>query len=296
VDPHTASYVIFIVALAVGVTVMYLGLLLLLWRFQERLVFQPPKVSSQTLAVGRTVSFTSTDGIELFAHVVGEYAPGTPVVLAFHGNADMARWLVPWAGQLSSVTRLCVVIPEYRGYDGLAGQPSYLGTSRDAQAALRYVREVMAVPSHDVVYFGHSLGSAVAAELAAIEPPRSLIVQSPFSSANDMSRRYFFSAPSFVLGRISRIHFDTIARVKSLSSPVWVAHGKRDVIVPVRMGRAVFEAAAVKGELLILLKAGHNDVAEVGADEYVDWFARAVGDPRARRVTPDAPTGIRSAP
>jgi fermentation-respiration switch protein FrsA (DUF1100 family) len=57
---------------------------------------------------------------------------------------------------------------------------------------------------------------------------------------------------------------------------VWVAHGDRDLIIPVRMGREVFEAAAHRGELLIVPGAGHNDVADVGGRDYWRWLARAV--------------------
>jgi fermentation-respiration switch protein FrsA (DUF1100 family) len=285
-----------IVALAVSVVAMYLGLLLLIWRFQERVVFQPPKVASQSSARSRTVSFQTADGLDLFAHVVGEYLPGTTVLLAFHGNADIARWLIPWATDLARAANICVVLPEYRGYDGLLGAPSYDGAGHDANAALRYVRDTMGVPQQDLVYFGHSLGSAIAAELAVANPPRTLILQSPFSSANGMSRRYLLVAPSFLVTRISRVHFDTLARVRDLSRPVWVAHGTRDVIVPVRMGRAVFDAAKIKGELLVLPKAGHNDVGAIGGDVYSSWLRRAIDDQRKEIATPAAPAETRPAP
>jgi fermentation-respiration switch protein FrsA (DUF1100 family) len=76
---------------------------------------------------------------------------------------------------------------------------------------------------------------------------------------------------------------------------VWVAHGDRDIIIPVRMGREVFAAAAVKGELLIVAGAGHNDVADAGGRDYWRWLARAIGSAPAA-TTPAARTGTRSAP
>ena len=63
--------------------------------------------------------------------------------------------------------------------------------------------------------------------------------------------------------------------MRSLRCPVWVAHGTRDVVIPVRMGREVFNSAAVKGELLIVDGAGHNDVPEVGGDAYWRWLEAA---------------------
>jgi fermentation-respiration switch protein FrsA (DUF1100 family) len=75
---------------------------------------------------------------------------------------------------------------------------------------------------------------------------------------------------------VSRVHYDTIGRVAVLPVPVSVAHGLRDLVVPARMGREVFEAAAVKGELLLVRGAGHNDVAERAPEAYWRWFQQAV--------------------
>ncbi|MEO9036403.1 MAG: alpha/beta hydrolase [Gemmatimonadaceae bacterium] len=290
------SYVNLITAVALCVVAGYLGVLVLIWLFQERVVFQPPGVPPQLVTQAKKIPYRTDDGVDLFAYVVGECLSGTTVLLAFHGNADLAAWLVPWAQDVARSADVCVVLPEYRGYDGLRGPPTYDGSRHDANAALKYVRDSLGASRDNLVYFGHSLGSAVAAELAASDPPRSLILQSPFSSANDMSRRYLFVAPSFVLSRISRVHYNTVARVAALSAPVWVAHGEQDVIVPVSMGRAVFAAAREKGELLVLRNAGHNDVERAGGAEYAAWLRRAIGPSEARDATADAPARTRSEP
>ena len=106
---------------------------------------------------------------------------------------------------------------------------------------------------------------------------RALVLQSPFTSARDMAR---LIAPSPVLlgwRVIARVHFDTERRVRELDAPVWVAHGERDWVIPTRFGRRVFEAARVKGELLLVPSAGHNDVAEAGGEAYWRWLERAMG-------------------
>jgi fermentation-respiration switch protein FrsA (DUF1100 family) len=64
--------------------------------------------------------------------------------------------------------------------------------------------------------------------------------------------------------------------VSRLDVPVWVAHGKHDRIVPFRMGVEVYEAAKRKGQLLIVDQAGHNDVADIGGDEYWSWLTSAL--------------------
>jgi len=263
-------------SIVIGLLVVYAVVLLMLWRFQDRILFQPPAGVARSPVEARYIEYRAADGADLFAYLVGDCKQDSTIVIAFHGNAEIARWLVAWAATLVSESNVCVLLPEYRGYDGLAGVPTYATSSYDARAAIRYVRDSLGVPSENVVLFGHSLGSAIAAELAASERPRSLVLQAPFSSARAMAGRMAIPGLSAFFRVISRIHFDTIARVHTLDLPVWVTHGDRDIVVPVRMGREVFDAAAQRGELLIVHGAGHNDVAEVGGRAYWDWLARSV--------------------
>jgi pimeloyl-ACP methyl ester carboxylesterase len=72
------------------------------------------------------------------------------------------------------------------------------------------------------------------------------------------------------------VHFDTEERVRTLAAPVHVAHGDRDLLIPLRMGRAVHAAARTKGELLVVPHAGHNDVDDVGGEAYWRWLEHAL--------------------
>jgi pimeloyl-ACP methyl ester carboxylesterase len=281
--------------IATALLVVYGGLLLLLWRFQERILFQPPLGAETSPVAARQVHYRASDGAELFAFVVGDCTAEGPVVLAFHGNAEVSRWLVPWASRLGREAAACVVLAEYRGYDGLSGSPTYAASARDARAALDFIHNSLNVAPANVVLFGHSLGSAVAAELAAVAQPRALILLAPFSSARAMAARMIVPGLRVLFRVISRVHFDTVARVAELAAPVWVAHGDRDLVVPARMGREVFAAAANRGELLMVSGAGHNDVAEVGGAAYWSWLTRAVRSEPVH-ASPGAAAGMRSAP
>jgi len=275
--------VIYLLSLIAFGIVVYLGLLGTLWWLQERVVFQPPRRVRGDDVDAQRVSYRTSDGVELFAYVVGGCTSSNPVILAFHGNADLARWFVPWAAEVVRQTSACVVIAEYRGYDELGGRPTYADSALDSRAALAFVRESLEVDPSRLVYFGHSLGTAIATELALFESPRALVLQSPFTSARAMAARMFLPGLTLFWAAISRVHFNTIAAVRRLRCPVWVAHGTRDLIIPVRMGREVFEAAAMKGELLIVDRASHNDVPEAGGDAYWKWLECAVDATDAAR-------------
>jgi hypothetical protein len=280
---------------AFGAVLLYAGVLCVLWAFQERIVFQPPADVPATPVTARQVQYRASDGIDLFAYLVGDCTADARVLLAFHGNADIARWLVPWANEVSRRNSVCVMLPEYRGYDGLAGTPTYAGSARDARAALNYLRDTVGAAPANIAYFGHSLGTAIAVELASVEPPSVLVLQSPFSSAKAMGERMYLPGITAFWSLVSRVHFDTIRRVRQLVSPVWVVHGDKDFVIPVSMGRDVFAAALHKGELLVIHRAGHNDVPDIGGGAYWSWLGRALAATPVA-ASPAAPAETRSAP
>jgi pimeloyl-ACP methyl ester carboxylesterase len=254
---------------------LLIGFLVLLWWSQERILFQPPAYDDAAVETGR-VQYKAADGQQLLGYMVGDPRSAPGVLICFHGNADLAVWQLDWAREVERHSRHAVFLAEYRGYMSLAGSPTYENTKLDARAAYDHLVSELGVDSRRIAYFGHSLGSAIATELAELHPPKALLLQSPFTSALEMARRVV-SRPVVVAWKpFSRIHFDTRRAVADLDVPISVAHGKRDRLVPVRMGIDVYNAAKKKGELLLVDGAGHNDVANVGGDAYWRWIAAAL--------------------
>jgi hypothetical protein len=251
------------------------GFVLLIWWSQERILFQPPTFVDSRAERGRVI-YEAVDGQRLVGFMVGDPATAPGVLLCFHGNADLAVWQLDWAREVERRTRFAVFLAEYRGYMSLGGTPTYATTKLDARAAYDHLRIAFAVECSRLAYFGHSLGSAIATELAEIHPPCALLLQSPFSSARAMAR--LIVTPPIVLAwrAISRIHFDTVRAVSQLDVPVSVAYGHRDRIVPFRMGVEVYEAAKRKGALLVVETAGHNDVAQIAGPDYWQWIERGL--------------------
>ena len=270
-----------VIALVIVIGVIWVSLTTVwLWRNQERVVFQPPTDAPAAPAPARRVTYPAADGHPLFGYLLDAPAGaalGKRVVIAFHGNADLSAWIAPWAHELSKRAGVTVLVPEYRGYGGIPGVPSYETAMSDAQGALAYAREQLG--ASDVVIYGHSLGTAIGAELAAHMgdgPLSSVVLQSPFTSARDMALRMMVPPIPGLWPRISRVKYDTRALVGRLDAPVFVSHGTRDITIPVRMGRQVFEASKNRGELLIVEGAGHNDVGDVGGERYWRWLVEAV--------------------
>lgn len=222
------------------------------------------------------VSYDAVDGQRLTGFMVGNPKSALGVLLCFHGNADLSVWQLDWARAVERRTRYAVFLAEYRGYMSLGGNPTYSTTKLDARAAYDHLRIAFGVDRTRMAYFGHSLGSGVAAELAEIHAPAVLLLQSPFTSARAMARLIVWPPISIIWRAISRIHFDTKRIVSELDVPVSVAHGKRDRIVPFRMGVEVYEAVKQKGRLLSVEKAGHSDIPEIAGEEYWRWIVGAL--------------------
>jgi fermentation-respiration switch protein FrsA (DUF1100 family) len=259
---------------------LYLLLIAAVWAWQERVVWQPPRLAAYPEPGARRILYTSDDGQPLYAYLVGDPAHSAGLLIAFHGNAELAAWNVPWAAEVVRRTGWAVLLPEYRGYGGLTGTPTYDASQRDGRAAYRVAREQLATDSSRIGLYGHSLGTAVAVELAMDHAPAALLLLAPFTSARDMARAIPFLPLAALWGTIGRVRFDTRAKVATLDVPVSVAHGERDAVVPVRMGRAVYAAARTKGALLIVPGAGHNDVMAVAGALYWPWLERALAAAR----------------
>jgi pimeloyl-ACP methyl ester carboxylesterase len=289
------SRVVTLVGIAIALALVWITLTTIwMWRYQERVVFQPPFLIADAPAPAVRMDFAASDGHAIYGYLVTPVGVGAQpksnsqgtVVVSFHGNADLAAWLVPWGQELAERAGVSVLLAEYRGYGGIPGSPTYVSASSDALGALEFTRD--SLRAQRIVLFGHSLGSAIAADVAAAmgergAPPSALVLQSPFTSAREMATRMLVPPIPGLWRRISRIHYDTRAIVARLEAPVSVAHGTRDVVIPVRMGQQTFNAARHRGELLIVEGAGHNDLADVAGERYWRWLTAAVTSDSTKR-------------
>jgi uncharacterized protein len=273
------------------VAVLFAGFLLLLfcvWIFQERIAFQPEGPPFPDSGGASRIDYSAPDGQKLFGYLVGDPSNSQGLIIVFHGNADIAvRWL-DWAHEVEARTGVAVMLAEYRGYMGIEGKPSYNNVGLDAEGAFEFARDSLDVPADRLIYVGHSLGSAVAAELAVRHRPRALVLEAPFTSAHGMAARIAgrWLVPG-VWRLVSRLHFDTDRIVASLEVPVSVVHGGRDVVVPSWMGEAVYRSAKIKGEWLMVPNASHSDLRYVGGDAYWSWLMRALQPLAKKALTPD---------
>jgi hypothetical protein len=202
----------------------------------------------------------SSDGVRLHAWLV--WAPQASLVtLYLHGNAGNVthRFL-----QIREITAAgsSVLMLDYGGYGKSQGSPSEHGLYADADAAYLYLLDHGYSARH-IVLQGESLGTAVAVELASRKECAGVVLEAAFTSGRDVANTVL---P--VIGPLLFRGFDTKSKIANIRAPLLFFHGDRDEIIPLRLGRSLFEAAPEPKYFIEVPGAGHNDLVERAASSY----------------------------
>jgi uncharacterized protein len=260
-----------IVNFLVGIGAALFLAVLLIRLLENRFIYFPPRYPEGFSPPERyglcveDVWLTTEDRVRLNAWFLPN--PSSPkVLLWFHGNAENIGYDLSLL-EVYSRLGIGVFAPDYRGYGRSEGSPDEAGIYRDATAAYDYLVGERGVQPEDILVFGHSLGGAVAVDLAARRRCGALIVQNSFTTARDMARRVF-RIPGFEY--VIKSRFDSLRKIAQVQAPILIVHGTRDEVVPFFMGRRLFEAALEAKLFLAVEGAGHNDILEVGGQSYLE--------------------------
>lgn len=250
---------------------------------QESLVYFPDRHVRVTPAdLGMAfdeVRLLAGDGVALSAWWIPSPRSRGALIFA-HGNAGNMGDRVDKL-RLFRALGLSALAFDYRGYGQSEGSPSEEGTARDMDAAVAWVRDTKGVPLERTIFYGESLGGAVAIAAAAREHPGALVVESTFTSIRDLARRHY----PFVPGWLVRIGYDSRSRIATLACPKLILHGPRDTIVPFAMGEELFRAALAP-KYFASLTGDHNSGGILESPEAYEAFATLL-----RNVLGELPAG-----
>jgi len=247
---------------------------------EDKIIYHPHKYpqgiwnpSSFNVKV-EDVFFQAKDGTKLH----GWYIPSAnaqATLLWFHGNAGNLTHRLENIQQLQPLA-LNIFIFDYRGYGKSEGKPSEAGLYQDSQAAYDFlIQEKNVAPRENLFLFGRSLGGICAVEVASSNPAAGLILESVFTSARDMAGQV---SPLVPIGWAIRSKFSAVEKVPDLKLPKLFLHGTKDEIVPYKLGRKLYSAAAEPKEFYDIEGAGHNDTYAVGGREYFSALNRFITD------------------
>jgi uncharacterized protein len=213
--------------------------------------------------------------------------PNAPAVLYLHG----ARWNL--TGQLFRIEQLhdfgfSVLAIDYRGFGQSDGDPpSERTVYEDAHVAWQYLTRLQPDARKRFIY-GHSLGGAIAIDLAsglhgasrapqktALAAAQGLIVESSFSTLADVARSLTY--PWLPVQLLLSQKFDSVKKIARVDMPVLIVHGSDDRYVPSRLSQKLYEAATVKKRLLLVEGGTHNNSMRVGETAYRQAFRELFG-------------------
>lgn len=243
---------------------------------QRRLMYFPDTIRTAPASLGlegveeRVIA--TPDGEQVIAWYA-KAAPGQPTILYFHGNAGSLAARYERVRKFHASGRGMLMMT-YRGYGGSTGRPSERANVADAGLAYDLlIRE--GVRPRDIILFGESLGTGVAVQIAASREVGGLIMDSPYTTMVETAALHY---PWLPVGWLLLDRYESMRYIDRVRAPLLVLHGERDVIVPVAMGRAVFDAASEPKEIVTFPEAAHIQHYLFGSFDIVQrWIDRVHG-------------------
>ncbi len=264
-----------------AVIVIVAALFVLMIRFVEpRFVFFPLKypqgewdVDLNALGIEEHY-FTTEDSVRLHAWFWPK-SDALATILLIHGNAGNLSQRLDLMRRYREHLNSEIFIFDYRGYGRSEGYPSEKGVYLDAQAAYAFLTNKLARDPDRLIILGRSLGGAVAVDLAQTAKAAGLILDSTFSSGKDMARQMFGIVPVWWFMTIRLASEEKIPYVRM---PILFVHGTLDEMVPMRLGRKLYEKAPAPKKFVAIEGARHNDIYITGGDAYYQAMREFIED------------------
>ncbi|MEO6974613.1 MAG: alpha/beta fold hydrolase [Gallionella sp.] len=260
---------------AAAIALLYVSGCSYMWATQRDHIFEP-ELPLQTTPDRLGMQFeelhipagSGKDHGELDSWWMPANQTGAPTLLYLHGNH------INMSGNLEHTLRLHnfgfnVLLVDYRGFGkSSGGYPSEAKVYEDAEAAWQYLIKQRGVAPGQLFIYGHSLGGAIAIDLAVHHPEAAgLIAESTFTSMADMGRLVYPWLPVHLL---LNQRFDSLKKISNLKIPVLLIHGTWDEKVPFRMSQQLYDAAPQPKQLILIKGGEHNNSAAIGLVEYRD--------------------------
>ena len=231
----------FLVKFIILIFVIYFVLLIFLYFYQRKLLYYPT-VNSYTevnnlIPKIKKVSIPTSDNHNLLGWFHKKDI-SKKTILFLHGNAGSLENRIYKLNHFENFD-LNFLIIAWRGFSGNPGKPNEKGLYDDAKSATRWLKSI-GIKEEKIILYGESLGTAVAIEIAQNKNFAGIVLESPFTSMIEMGKNYYSFFP---VNLLLKDRYESIKKIKNIHSPILVMHGKKDSIVPFKMGKKIYASA-----------------------------------------------------
>lgn len=244
---------------AVLLLVTYLGIIVVFWFLERRLVFVPSSADEAWLKPEdhrtQDVWLYSSDGNKLAGRWIPPESPHHGAVLVTNGNGGNLTHRGKLAADLRQATGAGVLLFDYPGYGKSNGTPSEGGCYAAGEAAYKWLTDEQRIVPSRLILCGESLGGGTAVELATRHDHRALVLIYTFTSLPDAAKSHF---PFLPVKTLMRTRFDNLSKIARCPRPVFLVHGTADKVVPFGHSEQLYAAANEPKEFVRLDGVGHS--------------------------------------
>ena len=231
-------YNLFLVSLVV---LVYLLAMFGLFVYQRSLLYHPVEnnyYGDKLTVEVKKVQISTQDNIKLLAWYHKKDIKKYKTILYLHGNAGSLENRVHKINHFNDMD-INFLLLAWRGFSGNEGKPTEQGLYIDARSAVSWLINE-GVKEENIIIYGESLGTGVAAEIAQNKKFAGVILESPFTSMIAAAKSKY---PIFPIKLLLKDKYESDKKIKNIKSPILIMHGEADRIVPFWMGKQMYELA-----------------------------------------------------
>ena len=224
-----------------SVVLAYFIIILFVYFYQRNLLYHPSEnnyLNDKITFNYEEIFIETKKKIKLKSWFIKKDLNKFKTILIFHGNAGN---LFNRVYKLNELNKLDVnfLLISWRGFSGNKGKPTEKNLYHDAEEAVKWLNN-QGVISKNIILYGESLGTGVVTELGTSNAFGGIILESPFTSIANAAKIYY---PYIPVNIILKDRYDSIGKIKNITTPILIMHGKKDNIVPQKMGLELYEKA-----------------------------------------------------
>ena len=224
-----------------SIVIAYIVLIIFIYFYQRNLLYHPSENNYQGDKIQfdyEEIYIKVDEEIKLKSWIIEKDFKKYKTLVIFHGNAGHLSNRIHKLNELYKLN-INILLISWRGFSGNKGSPTEQNLYKDAEAAIKWLNEKN-IYNNQIILYGESLGSGVAVELGKKNNFSSIILESPFTSIENSAKIYY---PYLPVRLILKDRYDSIGKIKMINIPILIMHGEKDDVVPISMGKELFEKA-----------------------------------------------------